>query len=237
MLRTAAKLIGLAVLVIAGSAGIVAYQRHFSAERKIEQLAEEKAELETIVQRLSDERRVAEVLVESQEMVDNVMQTRLLFVEYAKDGVALPPKSFSFAGKMAHIDALVVKFERDFVQKDDPLRGHSIALFTKIYGDQQSPAEAQRIDEPGAIPAVYRGADPRVSEFEMQLWRNFWKLAEDPAYREKFGVRIANGQGVWGPFEADRIYTISIESDGGLIMSSEPLKGIYREALKRRGTL
>ncbi len=62
-------------------------------------------------------------------------------------------------------------------------------------------------------------------------------LAEDPAYREKHGVRIANGQGLWGPFEADKIYTISIESDGGLNMTSEPLKGIYREALKRKGTL
>src|SRR5688500_19888587 len=53
-----------------------------------------------------------------------------------------------------------------------PLRGHSVALFTKIYGDKQSPAEAQRIDEPGTIPSVYRGADPRVSKFELELWQN-----------------------------------------------------------------
>ena len=237
MLRATAKLLGLTVLVIGGSAGIIAYHNHFAAERKIEQLQEEKKQLQQIVKRLTDEKRVAEVLVTEQTTVDNELQTTLLFVEYARDGTALPPKSFTFVGKMAHIDAMVIKFDRDFVQENDPLRGHSVALFTKIYGDKQSPAEAQRIDEVGTIPSVYRGADPRTSKFEMELWQNFWKLAEDPAYRAKYGIRVANGQGLWGPFEADKIYTITIESDGGLNMTSEPLKGIYREALKRKGTL
>jgi hypothetical protein len=237
MLRTTAKLLGLFVLVIGGSAGIIAYHNHFAAERKIEQLQEDKKQLQQIVKRLSDEKRVAEVLVTEQVTVDGELQTTLLFVEYAKDGAALPPKSFSFVGKMAHIDAMVIKFERGFVEQDDALRGHSVALFTKIYGDKQTPAEAKPIDEPGTIPTVYRGTDPRVSRFEMELWRDFWKLAEDPGYRQEKGVRVANGQGLWGPFEADKIYTISIESDGGLNMTSEPLKGIYREALKRKATL
>lgn len=237
MLRTTAKLLGLLILVIAGSSGIIAYHNHFSAERKVEQLQEEKKQLQQIVKRLAGEKRVAEVLVESQQMVDGELHTTLLFVEYAKDGSTLPPKSFSFVGKMAHIDAMVIKFDRGFVEADDALRGHSIALFTKIYGDKQSPAEARWIDEPGTIPAAYRGADPRVSRFEMELWQNFWKLAEDPVYRERHGVRIANGQGLWGPFEPDKIYTITIEADGGLNMTSEPLKGIYREALKRKSPL
>ena len=234
MLRATAKLLGLTAFVIGGSAGIIAYHNHFAAERKIEQLQQDKEQLQHIVKRLSDEKRVAEVLVTEQVKIDNELQTTLLFVEYAKDGSALPPKSFTFVGKMAHIDAMVVKFDRGFVEENDALRGHSIALFTKIYGDKQSPAEAQDIDEPGTIPSVYRGVDPRISEFEMRLWRDFWKLAADPEYRTKHGVRIANGQGLWGPFEADKIYTITIESDGGLNMTSEPLRGIYREALKRK---
>ena len=237
MLRVTFKIIGLAILVVAGSAGIIAYQNHYAAERKVEQLQEEKKQLEQIVTRLSDEKRVAEVLVTDQQTVNGELHTTLLLVEYAKDGSALPPKSFSFVGKMAHIDAMVIKFERDFVQENDPLRGHSVALFTKIYGDKQSPDQAAPIDEPGTIPIVYRGADPRVSRFEMELWRDFWKLADDPAYRKEKGVRVANGQGLWGPFEADKLYTISIESDGGLNMTSEPLKGIYREALKRKGPI
>ena len=237
MLRTTAKLLGLFILVIAGSSGIIAYHNHFAAERKVEQLQEEKKQLQQIVKRLGEEKRVAEVLVTEQATVDGELHTTLIFVEYAKDGSPLPPKSFSFVGKMAHIDAMVIKFDRGFVEENDALRGHSIALFTKIYGDKQSPAEASHIDEPGTIPSVYRGVDPRVSKFEQELWKNFWKLAEDPAFRQQHGVRVANGQGLWGALEADKIYTITIESDGGLNMTSEPLKGIYREALKRKSTL
>lgn len=233
MFRLMVKIVLLSVLVVAGGVGIFFYQDRTSDARKIEKLEEEKQELREIVQRLSDEKRVAEVLVTDQEIVDGVMRTTLLFVEYAKDGSSLPPKSFTIEGKTAHIDAMVIKFEQDFVKENDPLRGHSIALFTKLYGDKEAPADAERIDVPGRIPDVYRGADPRISQFERELWDNFWKLAEDEAYRQRHGVRVANGQGVWGPFEKDRIYTITIESDGGLNITSEPLRGIYREALKR----
>lgn len=234
MFRAIVKIVMLSVLVVGGAVGIYVYQDRTSDSRKIEKLEEEKHELKQIVQRLSDEKRVAEVLVTDQNEVDDVLRTTLLFVEYAKDGSSLPPKSFTIDGKTAHIDALVIKFERDFLKENDPLRGHSIALFTKLYGDQQSPASAEQIDAPGRIPDVYRGADPKVSAFEQELWNNFWKLAEDPQYRQRHGVRIANGQGVWGPFERDKLYTITIESDGGLNITSEPLRGIYREALKRK---
>jgi len=127
----------------------------------------------------------------------------------------------------------VIKFEHDFVQSEDPLRGHSIALFTRVYGDAESPASAQTIDLPGDIPAIYRGADPRVSQFELDLWTNFWRLFTDDAYRKEKGVRVANGQGVWGPFKQEVLYVITVESDGGVNIRPEPLEGIFREALRR----
>ena len=42
------------------------------------------------------------------------------------------------------------------------------------------------------------------------------------------------GQGVWGMFEPGKLYTITTEANGGLSLRSEPLKGIYREALKQK---
>ena len=42
-----------------------------------------------------------------------------------------------------------------------------------------------------------------------------------------------DGDGVWRPFEPGKLYTITLQTDGGLIINSEPLKGIYSEALKR----
>ena len=238
MLRPVAKIFGLTFLLLAASVGVVYYQHAVSTEKKIEKLQDEKRQLEQVVTRLEHETRVADVLVSRQEKnAAGQLETTLLFVEYDKEGKTLPAKSFTIEGNTAHIDAMVIKFDHEYVAKNDALRGHSIALFTKIYGDKQSPSEATPIDEPGTIPSVYRGADPRITRFETELWQNFWHLADDPAYRQQKGVRVAMGQGVWGPFEPDKLYTITIETDGGLNMTSEPLKGIYREALKRKSTL
>jgi hypothetical protein len=234
MFRIIVKIIGLTALVVAGSVGIYVYYGQSPAEKQIKQLEQEKKQLEQIVQRLTDERRIAEMLVTDQQTIDGVLHTTVLFVEYAKDGTTLPPKSFTLVGDTVHIDAMVIKFDGKYVEQNDPLRGHSIALFTKIYGSEQTPAQGFVIDEPGRIPDIYRGIDPKVSQFEQTLWKDFWRLAEDPAYRQSMGVRVADGQGSWGPLERDKLYTLSIESDGGINKTSEPLRGIYREALKMR---
>jgi hypothetical protein len=182
---------------------------------------------------LSDEKRVAEVLVTDQQQVNGQLQTTLLFVEYDKSGNSLAPKTYKVIGDQVHIDAMVIKFDRELVKQGDPLRGASIALFTKLYGDQETPQSARAIDQPGTIPAVYQTADPQIVEAEMALWKQFWKLADDASLRAARGVRVANGQGLWGPFKPDTLYTITLESDGGLNMTSSPLKGIYREAMKQ----
>ncbi len=241
MTRVITKLLGIVLLLALGSAGLWYYQHNDAEQRIIRVLEQEKAELQEqhkvltlIVERLNDEKRVAEVLVTDQKTVDGVKQTSLLFVEYDKAGNAQQPMEFTVVGDVAHIDALVIKFDQKLVEQADPLRGRSIALFTRIYGDHQSPANAFAIDREDQIPAVYHLADPKVTEFEMKLWREFWNLTRDQAAREAYGVRIANGQGVWGPFEPDVLYTITLESDGGLNITSEPLKAIYREALKQR---
>ncbi len=233
-MRYIVKIFSLVLLVVAGSTGIYIYREHYSSDVKIQKLLDENQELRTVVDRLNVETRRADILVTHQGTVDGQLRTTLLFVEYAKDGSTLDPKSFTIDGKMAHIDAMVIKFEPTYVGKGDLLRGNSICLFTRLYGDKQTPEQGFVIDEPGQAPAVYRGADPRVSAFEQSLWHDFWKLANDAAYRRKEGVRVANGQGLWGPFEPGKLYTITIEANGGMNMSSAPVQGIYEEALKRR---
>jgi hypothetical protein len=237
MLRPLAKIFGLTFALLIASVGVVYYQHAVSSEKKIEKLQDEKRQLEQVVTRLEHERRVADVLVSRQEKNDaGVLETTLLFVEYDKAGNSLPAKSFTIQGNTAHIDAMVIKFDHDFVAANDALKGHSIALFTKIYGDSQSPADAATIDTPGRIPDFYRGAEPVVTDFEMGLWKDFWKLYEDENFRQSKGVRALGGHGLWGPFQPDKLYTITIESDGGLNMTSEPLKGIYRAAMNQGAT-
>jgi len=235
MVKPLGNLISLLFFTVLGLAGVYVFHTHFSTDAKLRELEDQKKQLENVVQRLSTERRVAKILVTAQSRdAGGVLSTTLLWVEYARDGSTLPARSFIVRGETVHIDAMVIKFEHDFVRKNDPLRGHSIALFTRAYGDAESPATAQPIDTPGAIPDIYRDADPRVTEFEQELWRNFWKLFDDPAYRESKGVRVANGQGVWGPFKKDLLYVVSVESDGGVNITPQPVEPIYREALKNR---
>ena len=238
MLRPVLKLLGLTLMLIAATGSLVYYQHVSSTSKQIEKLQDEKRELEQVVTRLSTENRVADILVSHQETDEKGIQhTTLLFVEYDKTNNPLPARSFTIEGDTAHIDAMVIKFERGFVADNDALRGHSIALFTRIYGDHQNPADAAMIDAPGKIPDVYRSADPHVTEFEMSLWNDFWKLYDDGSYRQAKGVRALGGHGLWGPFKPEQLYTITLESAGGLSMTSEPLKGIYREALQRRAGL
>jgi hypothetical protein len=234
MLHAISKLVSLATVLTIGIVVLLVYREHNAVERKEAELSDENLQLRQVVDRLTDERRVAEMLVTDQIVVAGVPQTTLLFVEYARNHLTLPPKRFVISGNQVHLDAMVIKFDHDFVKENDPLRGHSLALFTRIYGDHQSPDEGSPIDTPGQIPGYYQGTDPRVGTFELGLWKDFWKLAGDEAYRKQMGVRVSNGQGLWWPCDPDKLYTITIESDGGLNVTSEPVQGIYREALREK---
>ncbi len=232
--RAVAKVISLAVLVALGVAGIVYYRDHNSQEHRVSELQNENRQLQQVVSRLTDQRRVAELLVTDQKPINGVMHTTLIFEEYARNGDALPPKYLTILGDEAHLDAMVIKFDHDFIKQNDPLRGHSLALFTRIYGNKQSPDSGPVIDVPGQIPDYYQGLDPQVGQYELDLWKNFWHLADDPEYRRQKGVRVPQGEGPWWPCVPDKLYTITLEADGGLNVTSEPLKSIYRFALQKK---
>ena len=236
MLQTVTRLAVLSALVVGGWLVMLAYRdpggersRRLEAERKTEQL-------KRVVERLTADRRVADVIVTDRSSSGGATKTTLLFVEYARDGSTLPAKRFTIDGDVAYLDAMVIKFDGKFVEENDPLRGRSIALFTRLYGEKQPPEKGYRIDDPDQIPDVYRGADPYVMDFERELWKNFWKLADDESYRKEMGVRVAQGEAVYTRFQPDRLYTLTLESNGGINITSSPLKGIYREALKSDST-
>jgi hypothetical protein len=232
ILRYLGKTVFLATLIVAGVLVLYIYNEHGSSEFKVAQLQQQKIQLEQIVQRFQTERRVAKIVVTDQKMVDGQMKTSLLFVEYRHDGSTLPPREFTIAGNEAHFDAQIIKFKDQYTRDGDPLRGQSIMLFTRIYGANQPPADGFPIDEPGKIPEIYRGADPKVSEFEQDLWTNFWKLYNDRDAREARGIRGMHGEGLFGQFDPDHVYNITLRADGGTL-NEEPIDPIYREAIRR----
>lgn len=237
MLRTSFRLAVLVVLVGAGSFGYWWWHNPSSPAMQIKRLEEEKKQLQEIVTRLTEEQRVAEMIVTDQQYKgDKVESTTLLFVEQARDGTPLPARSFTIKGKEAWVAGLSIRFKDDFVMKNDPLRGHGIMLFTRMFGENQTPASGLPIDTPNEIPNIYRGSpkeQAQVSQFESELWKNFWRLVEDKSYRDEKGVEVAGGKAVYLPVQPDRLYRITVDARGNPTMTWEPIKPIYREAMRK----
>jgi hypothetical protein len=233
-INKAFKVATLGVLGLVGVAGILLYKVQTDHQRS---LAERDAKIEAqrqIIGRLGAETRVADIVVTQQERkADGKLHTELLFQEYDRSGKELPPRLVNVVGDVIHVDSKVIKFNQSYVEAGEDLRGKSILLFHKIYGDQTAPADGVMLDAPGKTPLIYRSVDPRVAEFETKLWDNFWTLMTDAAAREKAGVDVAMGDGKWGIFQPDMQYRITIQANGAPILRSSPLPSEIREALKR----
>src|SRR5690606_33864369 len=107
-------------------------------QAEIRRLQEQNQVLQDFVTKLTSRRMLAEMVVVDQRRQGSVVtETTLLFVELAPDGTKLPGRYFTIRGDEPHLDSLVVKFEYGFMQKDDPLKGQSLALFYRLYGSEQ----------------------------------------------------------------------------------------------------
>ena len=192
-------------------------REHEALVRRAEQLARERRQLAEVVERLNLERRAAEVEVLEQHTGEDgeILQTVIRLTEIGRDGRPLPAQTFGVSGRVPHFDALVIKFENEHVARGDQLRGRSLALFRRVYGDSQAPESGYWLGRPGEVPDVYRvSADP--SEFEVNLWREFWSYATDPAKARAAGVRVAQGEAVYAPMSAGERWSLTLEADGGL---------------------
>lgn len=180
-------------------------------------LEAEKQALAQVVERLNIENRVAQVDVLQQhtDASGEVVQTVLRLTEIGRDGEPLEPRIIGVPSKIPHFDALVIKFDKDHVARGDALRGQSLALFRRVYGDNQAPEDGYWLSTPGEVPDVYRVAD-EPTEFERELWRDFWSYAKDPDRAADAGVRVAQGEAVYAPMSAGERWALSLEANGGL---------------------
>jgi hypothetical protein len=107
-------------------------------------------------------------------------------------------------------------------------------LFVRVYGADQAPDKGFPIDTPGTIPEIYHGSDPHVTDFEQDLWSNFWKLYNDRDARDARGIRGLNGEGLYGQFVPGHVYTITLRSDGDGTITEEPLDPLMDSALRKQ---
>jgi hypothetical protein len=120
-----------------------------------------------------------------------------------------------------YVDALVIKFEDEFVTAGDALKGRSLLLFRRIFGDRHRPVEAHVLDREGQMPQVY-AAERAPSAFERELWAQFWMLANDPAEARRRGVRALHGEAVSTRLRPGAIYGVTFRSTGELTIQPIP---------------
>lgn len=237
MINKLFKVATLCVMGLIGVVGLLFYQQTVEKDRQIKELAAEVEAKKIVISRLGDERRVADLIVTQQTPGaghDGHPSTEVLFQEYDRTGRALPPRFFTVKHDVVHVSGLVIKFEQSYVEAGEDLRGKSILLFDKIYGDHEGREVGQSLDTPGVPPQVYDDPNPRAEKFERELWGKFWQLANDSSLRKSQGVDVAYGQSVFLQFKPGKRYTVRLQNNGGPLLEESDLPADIRAAMIRK---
>jgi|FLOH01.1.fsa_nt_gi hypothetical protein len=174
---------------------------------------------------LKVDHRVArlEILERSETEEDGVISfwTTVRFTELDPSGDPVgEPREVTVAGTRVYIEALVIKFEDDFIEAGDFLRGSSVCLFQRIFGEDQRPADGATLESGGSMPAVYRG-DQTPDPFYEQLWAKFWDYAADPKAAQLAGVRAVHGEAPFVKAIPGATWRVELRSSGGLTIVAE----------------
>ena len=190
----------------------------------LKQKSEQIERLETSLQLLKVDQRLAQltVLGIERDEQNRAISSELEFVELSPAGEAMSkPKRFTLPGDLIYIDNWVVKFEDEFVQRADIERGTSLCLFRRVFSEEQVPTDGVSLDEVGMRPQAYaRGG--ALTDFEKELWGDFWEFANNPEKASAMGIRAANGEAVSIKVREGMKYNITLRSSGGL--SIDPVK-------------
>ena len=204
--------------IAAGLAAWSYFEQQAAHRREVERLQKERAELKQCIDRLCLQERVAQVMVRGKGTDDDGRTcTSLSFLEWDRDGRPLPAVDCNVVGSEVYFDALVIRFQDEYVEKGDSLRGKSLVLFRRIFGSAEPPDAGTPIDNVSSdgIPLVYRVKE-NPSSVEKDLWERFWYYVDHPEESEKLGVRVMQIEAVGARLSVGAVYELRLEADGGL---------------------
>lgn len=174
--------------------------------------------LDTALRLLKVDRRVARltVLDQTSDPETNQPITTVSFVELNDAGEPLDePRIFPIRGDVIYVDYWVVKFDDKYVEEADLIRSTSLVLFRRIFGEQQQPLEGFPLDQAGGAPRAYaQGGVP--SDFEQQIWSDFWTIANDEAKARELGIRAAHGEAVSIKVQEGKTYKLQLRASDGI---------------------
>lgn len=185
--------------------------------------------LSKIIDRLTADTRVAEVLVTDVRFdpATNKNLTTIKFLEYDTKMTPLEPKYFTFSENIIQFQAMVIRFDDFYVKKGHPLKGKSAYIFMKAFALKDNSAETFDINKINEIPCGY-GVKGAKSNFERKLWQKFWEYALNPKKAKALGIKNAQIEAPGTKFVPGMLYTIKIEHDGGLRIDNQQLSPILK---------
>jgi len=186
----------------------------------IVKLEQDKQRLETYLKILKniDRRARVEVLRQTKD-AQGALQTTIRFTETDANGKPISvSRELTLPGQEVHFDTLVIKFEDSYVEQGDPLKGHALLLFRRIFSSTMRAEDGFVIDKEGQAPQVY-AEKLAPNDFEKDLWKRFWQLASDEKLAKEKGVRAIHGDAPYMRLEPDRVYEVSLRSTGEVIIT------------------
>ena len=162
------------------------------------------------------DRRIARLIVLEQSGAPGSLRTKVRFQEVDARGEPLGEAvEATLDGEVVYVDAWVVKFDDALVERGDPLRGASLVLFRRLFGERQAPTAGVTLDRDGVRPKAY-GGDAPSDEVEREVWAKFWEFADDPKAAARLGARLAQGEAPSRKVKKGEVYQLTVRASGGL---------------------
>ncbi len=215
-------------------------QQYVSRDAQIAQLKKEKAELKSVIKRLTGRTRQAQLVVDGQKINGrgHVVQTTILWREftYSRNGeaVPLPLKIIRIPGDEPYIGGYVLKFADSFVEAGDALRGKSIGFFTGIFSKSQAPDHGTSLLGRDGVPRVLEPQHGPPNPFALMLWRKIAGLIRSRHAAKALGLQVVERQYVAKPVRPGILYTIYLQNDGGFeFIAQKGRSGIINRLLRQ----
>jgi hypothetical protein len=146
------------------------------------------------------------------------LQTTITFAEVDDAGKPInAAREITLPGQEVYFDTLVIKFDDHFIEQGDPVNGGALMAFRRIFSSTMRAEDGFVIDKEGQVPEAYAERQA-ASEFERDLWRRFWDLANDQRLAKERGVRAIHGDAPYMRLEPDQVYEICLRSTGEMII-------------------
>lgn len=213
----AGKFIFAAALPVLGAGIMFTTLRSWDVRRltaQVAELEEQREQLRTFISRLKASRRVAQADVLQQYMDEKGRPISVIrWNQIGLDGTLEEPQTIEAAGRLVYFEAAIIKFDLDLVGQGDPEKGASLALFRRIFGEDQAASSTADLERRIRPPAPTGGP---ANDFEQNLWDRFWELMDDPKLQEQFGIRVTQFEAPAVVLKAGQIWEVALDAAGGL---------------------